>query len=235
MKKPVLTLSLLLIFISSYSQKWKPNIGIEGGMGGGGMTALLKSNNDLISDNSALKKGFAYTGGAFLQLMREGYGFEIKADYSAYSAEAESLTTPENIKIRYLSVPLLFKLRLSKAQGYQPGSWSDESYSLVGNTIYHSDSQYSAGGEFTRSVFLYAGAQYDMLKMATHTHGTTNAVTDDISGLLSGSGYSLVMGAEIAVNMLSIDLSYQHGMKSIHLPSDNRINAVMVKFKFRIL
>lgn len=199
------------------------------------MTALLKSNNDLITDNSALKKGFAYSGGAFLQLMREGYGIEIKANYNAYSAEAESLTTPENIKLRYLSVPLVFKIRLSKAEGYQSGSWSDESYSLIGNTLYHSESQYSPGGSFTRSIFLYAGGQYDMLRNATHTHGTTNAATDDISGLLAGSGYSFVMGAEIAVNMLSIDLSYQHGLKTIHLPSDNRINAVMVKFKFRIL
>jgi len=235
MKKPVVTLLLLFIFIYSFSQKWKPNIGIEGGMGGGGMTALLKSNNDLITDNSALKKDFAYSGGAFLQLMREGYGFEIKANYNAYSAEAESFTTPENIKFRYLSVPLVFKLRLSRAEGYQSGSWSDESYSLIGNTLYHSESQYSPGGAFTRSVFLYAGAQYDMLKKATHTYGTTNKVTDDISGLLTGTGYSIVMGAEIAVNMLSIDLSYQHGMKSIYLPSDNRINAVMFKFKFRIL
>lgn len=235
MKKALASLMLFFIFVCSFSQKWKPNLGIEGGIGGGGMTALLKSNNDLITDNSALKKGFAYSGGAFLQLMREGYGFEIKAIYNTYSAEAESFTTPENLKLAYVSVPLFFKLRLSKGEGYHPGSWSDESYSLIGNTLYHSDSQYSAGGSFTRSVFLYAGGQYDMLKKATHTHGTSNAVTDDISGLMTGTGYSLVMGAEIAVNMLSIDLSYQHGLKSIHLPSDNRINSIMLRFKFRIL
>lgn len=235
MKEAIVTLSLFFIFICSFSQKWKPNIGIEGGMGGGGMTALLKTNNDLITDNSELKKGFAYSGGAFLQLMRAGYGFEISADYNAYSAEAESFTTPESIKLRYLSVPLVFKLRLSKGEGYQPGSWSDESYSLIGNTLYHSPSEYSSGGSFTRSVFLYAGGQYDMLKKATHTHGTTTKVTDDISGLLTGTGYSLLIGAEIATNMISMDLSYQRGLKSIHLPSDNRINAVMFKFKFRIL
>jgi hypothetical protein len=235
MKEAILTLLLFFIFICSFSQKWKPNIGIEGGIGGGGMTALLKTNNDLITDNSALKKDFAYIGGAFLQLMREGYGFEISADYNAYSAEAESFTTPENIKLRYLSVPLVFKIRLSKGEGYQSGSWSDESYSLIGNTLYHSPSEYSPGGSFTRSVFLYAGGQYDMLKKATHTYGTTNEVTDDISGLLTDTGYSLLIGAEIAVNMMSIDLSYQHGLKSIHPTSDNRINAVMFKFKFRIL
>lgn len=199
------------------------------------MTALLKTNNDLISDNSSLKKDFAYSGGGFLQLMREGYGFEISADYNAYSAEAESLTTPENIKLRYLSVPLVFKFRLSKGEGYRAGSWSDESYSLIGNTLYHSPSEYSAGGAFTRSVFIYAGGQYDMLKKATHTYGTTNLITEDISGLLTGTGYSLLIGAEIAVNMMSIDLSYQHGMKSINLPSDNRINAIMFKFKLRLL
>lgn len=235
MKKSLVTLLLFFVFIGSFSQKWKPNFGIEGGMGGGGMTALLKSNNDLITDNSALRKDFAYSGGAFLQLMREGYGFEISADYNAFSAEAESFSTPEDIKLRYLSVPFVFKLRLSRGEGYQPGSWSDESYSLVGNTLYHSPSEYTAGGSFTRSVFLYAGGQYDMLKRATHSYGTTNKITDDISGLLTGTGYSLVVGAEIAVNMLSIDLSYQHGLKSINLASDNRINAVIFKFKFRIL
>ena len=74
MKKSIVTLLLLFIFICSFSQKWKPNFGIEGGMGSGGMTALLKTNNNLITDNSALKKDFAYSGGAFFQLMREGYG-----------------------------------------------------------------------------------------------------------------------------------------------------------------
>ena len=235
MKKAIVTFSLLLIFNFSYSQKCIPTLGIEGGLGGGGMTALLKTNNDIIVDNSALKKDFAYSGGAFLQLMREGFGFEVSVDYNSYAASAESFSTPEDIKLRYLSVPLVFKLRLSKGEGYQAGSWSDESYSLIGNTIYHSASQYSAGGAFTRSVFFYAGAQYDMLKRATHTYGTTNKVTDDISGLLAETGYSLVVGAEIAVNMISMDLSYQRGMKSINLLSDNRINAIIFKFKFRIL
>ena len=233
MKKAIVTFSLLLIFNFSYSQKWIPTLGIEGGLGGGGMTALLKTNNDIIIDNSALKKDFAYSGGAFLQLMREGFGFEVSVDYNSYAANAESFSTPEDIKFRYLSVPLVFKVRLSKGEGYEAGSWSDESYSLIGNTLYHSPSQYSAGGAFTRSVFFYAGAQYDMLKRATHTH-TTNEVTDDISGLLAETGYSLVVGAEIAVNMISMDLSYQRGMTSINPLSDNRINAIIFKFKFRI-
>ena len=235
MKKSIVTFLLLFISIYSFSQKWKPTLGIEGGLGGGGMTALLKTNNDIITDNSALKKDFAYSGGAFFQLMRSGYGFEISADYNAFAADALSLTTPERISLRYLSVPLVFKFRLSSGEGYQPGSWSDESYSLIGNTLYHSASQYSPGGSFTRSVFLYAGAQYDMLKKATHTYGTTNEVTEDISGLLAETGYSLVVGAEIAVNMISMDLSYQHGIKSMQLLSENRINAIMFKFKFRIL
>ena len=235
MKKSTVTFLLLFISFYSFSQKWKPTLGIEGGIGGGGMTALLKSNNDIITDNSALKKDFAYSGGGFLQLMREGYGFEVSADYNAFAANAESFSTPEKISLRYLSVPLVFKLRLSTGEGYQSGSWSDESYSLIGNTLYHSASQYSPGGSFTRSVFLYAGAQYDMLKKATHTYGSTNEVTEDISGLLSETGYSLVVGAEIAVNMISMDLSYQHGMKSMQLLSENRINAIIFKFKFRIL
>lgn len=235
MKKAIVTFLLLFIFIFSYSQKWKPNLGIEGGIGGGGMTALLKTNNDIIRDNSELKKNFVYSGGGFFQIMKPGYGFEVKAVYSAYGADAESFNTPENISLRYLSVPLLFKFRLSTGEGYQAGSWSSESYSLIGNTLYHSPSQYSAGGSFTRNVYLYAGAQYDMLKKATHTYGTMTKSTDDISGLLAETGYSLVVGAEIAVNMISLDFSYQKGMNSISMLSENRINAFMFRFKFRII
>lgn len=235
MKRPIVTLMLSFIFIFSFSQKWKPNLGIEGGIGGGGMTALLKTTNDIIRDNSELKKDFVYSGGGFLQLMRPGFGIEVKAVYSAYGADAESFSTPESIKLRYFSVPLLFKFRLSSGEGYQSGSWSSESYSLVGNTLYHSPSQYSAGGAFTRDVFLYAGAQYDMLKKATHTYGTSTKVTDDISGLLAETGYSLVVGAEIAVNMMSLDFSYQRGMKTMQLLSENRINAFVFRFKFRII
>jgi len=235
MKKSILTLVLSFVFIVSFSQKWKPTLGIEGGMGGGGMTALLKTNNSIIRDNAELKKGFAYTGGAFLQIMRQNLGFEVKVDYSSYGAEAESFSTPENINLRYLSVPLLFKVRLSTREGYSSGSWTDESYSLIGNTLYHSPSQYSAGGAFTSSVFLYAGAQYDMLKRATHTYGTTTKSVDDISGSLSETGYSLVAGVELTMNMLSFDFSYQKGMKPVIPLTDNYVNAFLVKIKFRIL
>ena len=235
MKRAIISLILSLIFFISFSQKWKPTLGLEGGMGGGGMTALLKTSNSMIQDNSELKKGFAYSGGAFLQIMRPSFGFEAKVDYSSYVAEAESFSTPEKISLRYLSVPLVFKVRLSTKEGYSSGSWTDESYSLVGNTLYHSPSQYSAGGAFTTNVFLYAGAQYDMLRRATHEHGTTTKTTDDVSGKLTDTGYSLVAGVEFTVNMLSFDFSYQKGMKTVDPGAENYINAFMVKVKFRIL
>lgn len=235
MKKTIVTLMLSFVFIVSFSQKWKPTLGIEGGMGGGGMTALLKTNNSIIRDNAELKKGFAYSGGAFLQVMRQNFGFEVKAVYSSYGADAESFSTPENINLRYLSVPMVLKVRLSTREGYTSGSWTDESYSLIGNTLYHSPSQYSAGGAFISSVFFYAGAQYDMLKRATHTYGTTTKSVDDISGSLSETGYSLVAGLEMTMNMLSFDFSYQKGMKPVMPLSENYVNAFMFKIKFRIL
>jgi hypothetical protein len=235
MKKAIVSLLLSFLFMYSFSQKWKPTLGIEGGMGGGGMTVLLKSGNHFIKDNSELKKDFAYSGGAFLQVMRQSYGFEIKVDYTSYEANAESFSTPEIIALKYLSIPFVFKVRLSTKEGYSSGSWTDESYSLVGNTLYHTPSQYSAGGAFTSNVFLYAGAQYDMLKKATHTFGTTTKTTEDISGKLADSGYSLVAGVEFTVNMLSFDFSYQKGMKTIDPVQENYINAFLVKVKFRIL
>lgn len=235
MKKIAVTVILSFVFLLSFSQNWKPTFGLEGGMGGGGMTAILKSSNSIIKDNSELKRGFAYTGGAFIQLMRKSCGFEVKLDYTAYSAEAESFNTPEIIALRYLSVPVLFKLRISSREGYESGTWTDESYSLVGNTIYHTPSQYSAGGKFVSNVFIYAGAQYDMLKKATHTTGTMTKTTENISGQLIGTGYSLVGGVEFTVNMLSFDFSYQKGMKTIDPASDNFVNAFMFKVKFRIV
>lgn len=155
MKRIIISLILSFIFFFSFSQRWKPTLGLEGGMGGGGMTALLKTSNSMILDNSELKKGFAYSGGAFLQIMRPSFGFELKVDYSSYVAEAESFSTPEKISLRYLSVPLVFKVRLSTKEGYSSGSWTDESYSLVGNTLYHSPSQYSAGVEFTVNMLSF--------------------------------------------------------------------------------
>ncbi|MBK7627134.1 MAG: hypothetical protein IPJ16_08045 [Bacteroidales bacterium] len=235
MKKTIGTLILSFVFVVSFSQKWKPTLGIEGGMGGGGMTALLKTNNPIIKDNAELRKDFAYSGGAFLQVMRQSFGFEVKVDYTSFGANAESFSTPENINLRYLSVPFVFKLRLSTKEGYSSGSWTDESYSLIGNTLYHSPSQYSAGGAFTTNVFIYAGAQYDILKRATHTYGTTTKAVDDISGSLSETGYSFVVGAEFTMNMLSFDFSYQKGLKPAIPLSDNYVNAFLVKVKFRIL
>ncbi len=236
MKKPIVTLLLSCLFFYSFSQKWKTNLGLEGGMGGGGMTALLSTNNPLIVDNSALKKGFAYTGGVFLQIMRPNYGFEIKAVYSSYNAEAESFSTPESINLKYLSIPLLFKVRLTTKSGYTSASYTAESYSLFGNTLYHHPSEYSAGGNpVTRSVFLYAGAQYDMLQNANHTYGTSTKTTEDISGQLVKSGNSFVAGLEFTVNLMSLDLSYQKGLKSIDPNIPNYINAIFVRLKFRIV
>jgi hypothetical protein len=235
MKKSIIAVLLSFLFLNSFSQKWKPNLGLEGGMGGGGMSGLFKTNNPIIVDNSELKKNWPFTGGAFLQVMKPSFGFEVKVSYASYLAEAESFSTPESINLKYLSVPLLLKIRLSSKTGYTSGTWSDESYSLIGNTIYHSSSQYSPGGLETKSVFLYVGGQYDMLKKSSHTYGTTNKITDDLTGSLEPTGYSLVAGLEFAANLISIDFSYQKGMTSIFADSDNKINAFFVKFKFRII
>ena len=117
MKRTIIFLLLTFVGIQLFSQKWKPGFGIEGGMGGGGMTALLKTENPIIVDNSELKKSWAYSYGAFLQIMRPGYGFETKLNFNSFSAEAESFSTPESISMKYMSVPLLFKIRLSTKEG----------------------------------------------------------------------------------------------------------------------
>jgi hypothetical protein len=236
MKKVIVSFMLIFIFIVSFSQKWKPNLGFEGGMGGGGMNALLKSNNPLIKDNSALKKGFAYSYGPFLQLMKPGYGIEVKLDFNSFNAEAESLTTPEGIKLKYLSVPVLFKIRLSSKEGVTSSSWSDESYTLIGNTLYHSPGQYSGGGNrFTSNIYLYGGIQYDQMRSATHTYGTTTSITDDIKGGLVNNGYSYIGGLEITNNMASFDFSYMKSLKSIDPKIDNKISGFFIKVKIRII
>jgi hypothetical protein len=236
MKKGIVTIILLLISIISFSQKWKPGLGFEGGMGGGGMNNLLQSTNPLITDNSALKKTWAYSYGPFLQVMKPAYGFEVKLNFNSFEVDAESFSTPESIKMKYLSVPVLFKIRLSSKEGITAESWSDESYSLIGNTLYHTPSQYSAGGNrFTTSVFLYGGIQYDMLRSATHTYGTSTPSTDDIKSQLVNSGYSFIGGLEITMNMLSFDFSYLRGLKSVDPTIDNKVSGFFVKLKLRLL
>lgn len=236
MKRTIAALVLTFIFVSTFSQTWKPGFGIEGGMGSGGMTALLKTANPVIVDNSELKKGWAYSYGAFVQFMRPGYGFETRINLNSYSAEAESFSTPESISMKYMSVPLLFKIRLSSKEGITTSSWTDESYSLIGNTIYHTPGQYSAGGNpFTTNVYLYAGGQYDMLNKATHTFGTPTGTTEDISTSLLKSGYSMIGGLEFTINMLSFDFSYQKSMKSVYPGTDNKVSAFFVKIRLRII
>jgi hypothetical protein len=233
MRKTAITLMLLLIFTYSFSQNWKPNLGFEGGMGGGGMSVLLKSSNPLIIDNAALKNSWAYTFGPFLQIMKPAYGMEVKLNFNSFSSEAESFSTPESMKFKYMSVPVLFKIRLSSRSGVTSGSWTDESYSLIGNTLYHTPSEYSAGGNpFTTNVFLYAGGQYDILKQATHTYSKP---IEDLTGKLVKSGYSFIAGLEFTMNMLSFDFSFQRGLTSFDPVTENRINAFFVKIKLRLI
>jgi hypothetical protein len=236
MKKAVVTVVLTFVFIVSFSQKWKPNLGFEGGMGGGGMTQLLKSNNPVIKDNAQLMKTWAYSYGPFIQLMKPAYGFEVKLNLNSFENDAESFSTPESIKFKYLSVPMLFKVRLSSREGITSESWSDESYTLIGNTLYHTPSQYSAGGSrFTTSVFLYGGIQYDQMKSAIHTYGTTTPSVVDITGSFVNKGYSYIGGLEMTINMLSFDFSYMRSMKSIDPKIDNKIGGFFIKIKLRVL
>jgi len=236
MKKVLASLAFSFIFSLSFSQKWKPNLGIEGGMGGGGMNELLKVNNPLIKDNAELKKTWAYSYGPFIQLMKPAFGFEAKLNFNSFESDAESFSTPESIKLKYLSVPVLFKVRLSSREGITAESWSDESYTLIGNTLYHSPGQYSAGGErFTTSVFLYGGIQYDQLRSATHTYGTSTSSVDDISGSLVEKGYSYIAGLEMTINLLSFDFSYMKSLKSVDPAIDNKVSGFFIKVKLRVL
>jgi len=236
MKKAIVSFMLSFLFILSFSQKWKPNLGIEGGMGGGGMNELLKANNPLIKDNAALKKTWAYSYGPFIQLMKPAFGFEAKLNFNSFENDAESFSTPESIKLKYLSVPILLKFRLSSREGITASSWSDESYTLIGNTLYHSPGQYSAGGErFTTSVFLYGGIQYDQLRSAIHSYGTTTSSVDDITGSLVEKGYSYIAGLEMTINLLSFDFSYMKSLKSVDPTIDNKVSGFFIKIKLRVI
>jgi hypothetical protein len=236
MKKTIMSLTLTFLFAVSFSQKWKPNLGFEGGMGGGGMTNLLKSTNPLIIDNSELKKSWAYSYGPFLQIMKPAFGIEVKLNFNSFEAEAESLTTPESFKMKYLSVPVLLKFRISSREGVTASSWSDESYTLIGNTLYHSPSEYTAGGDrFTTNVFLYGGIQYDKLRSAVHSYGTTVKTTNSIAGDLESSGYSFIGGVEMTINLLSFDFSYMKSLKSVDPVTDNKVSGFFIKLKIRVI
>ncbi len=236
MKKTIMALLLSSLFTISFSQKWKPSFGFEGGMGMGGMNNLLKSTNPLILNNSELKKSWAYTYGPFLQIMKPAFGFEVKLNWNSFESEAESWTKPESIKLKYMSIPVLLKFRLTSREGITAGSWSDESYTLIGNTLYHSPGQYSAGGNpFTSNIFIYGGIQYDKLRSATHSFETTLPVTDNLAGSLVESGYSYVAGLEISVNLCSFDFTYIRSMKSIDPVTENNVSGFFVKLKLRII
>jgi hypothetical protein len=236
MKKTIASLLISFTFITSFSQKWKTNLGFEGGMGGGGMNNILKSTNPLIKDNTELKKSWAYSVGPFIQLMKPAFGFEVKLNFNSFTNESLSMTTPEDIKIKYLSVPVLLKVRLSSKEGITSESWSDEKYTLIGNTLYHTPGQYSAGGNrFTSSVFLYGGIQYDQLRSATHSYGTPNETIDDLASKLVNRGYSFIGGLEMTMNLLSFDFSYLKGLSSIDPATVNQVSGFIVKMKIRII
>jgi len=236
MKKAIVVLMFSFICIVSFSQKFKPGLGFEGGMGGGGMSQLLQSNNSMIKNNAELKKTWAYSYGPFIELMKPAFGFEAKLNFNSFEMDAESFSTPEAIKMKYLSVPMLVKVRLSSREGITAASWSDESYTLIGNTLYHSPGEYSAGGErFTTSVFLYGGIQYDQLRSATHSYGTSSPSVDDITGSFVQKGYSYVAGLEMKINMLSFDFSYIKSMKSVDPAIENRVSGFCIKVKLHII
>lgn len=232
MKRTIVALLLSFFFTISFAQKWKPGLGFEAGMGGGGMNNLLKSTNPLIKNNSELKKNWAYSYGPFLQIMKPAFGLEVKLNFNSFDVEAESLVTPESIKMKYMSVPVLLKFRLSSREGITAGSWSDESYSLIGNTLYHTPGQYSAGGSrFTSSVFLYGGIQYDQLRSAVHEY----SIVENITSTLVESGYSYVLGLDWSINLLSFDFSYMKSLKSIDLVTENKVSGFFIKLKLKLI
>lgn len=236
MKKVFFVLILSFIGVVSFSQKFKPGLGFEGGMGGGGMSQLLKSNNPMIIDNAELKKTWAYSYGPFIELMKPAFGFEAKLNFNSFEMEAESFSTPEAIKMKYLSVPMLIKVRLSSREGITASSWSDESYTVIGNTLYHSPGEYSAGGErFTSSIFLYGGIQYDQIRSATHTYGTSSPSVDDITDSFVEKGYSYIAGLELKINMLSFDFSYIKSLKSVQPAIENKVSGFFIKVKLHII
>lgn len=236
MKRTIIAFLLSFLFTISFSQKWKPSFGFEGGMGIGGMNNLLKSTNPLIVDNAELKKSWAYTYGPFIQIMKPAFGLEMKLNWNSFESEAESMTNPESFKLKYMSIPVLLKFRLSSRQGITASSWSDESYTLIGNTLYHTPGQYSSGGSpFTTNIFIYGGMQYDHIRSAIHSFGTTTAVTDNIAGKLVENGYSYVIGLEMSVNLCSFDFSYMKSMKSIDPVTENKVSGFFVKLKLRII
>jgi hypothetical protein len=168
--------------------------------------------------------------------MKPAFGLEVKLNFNSFDAEAESFTTPESFKMKYMSVPVLLKFRISSREGVTASSWSDESYTLIGNTLYHSPSQYSAGGNrFTTNVFLYGGIQYDQLRSATHTSGTTNTTTSSIVSKLESNGYSYIGGLEMTINLLSFDFSYMKSFKSVDPVTVNNLSGFFIKIKLRII
>lgn len=226
MKKTTITLLLSFIFMFSFSQtKWQPHLGIEGGTGPSALTSEVKPDHS---------NGWSSTIGASIQLMRsisKPYGFEVKANYNWIKVEGNKM-------FKYISVPLLLRICLSSKTGYTRSSWSDESYSYYGNSLYHTPSQYSEGGtKVTSTVFFYAGAQYDMLQKAltgvTGPGVTATAVTD-ITGNYMNSGYSIVAGLELNMGKIYFDFSYQKGMSSIDPNIENNINTFWIKIKFLI-
>jgi hypothetical protein len=236
MKKLVITLLLASLSIFSFSQKMKPSLGFEGGMGGGGMQSLMKTENPFVVTNSELKKSWAYSYGPFLQLMSQKFGIEAKLNFNSFSAEAESFVTPEKLALSYVSIPIIMKFCISSKEGVTSSSWSDEKYTLIGNTLYHTPGEYSAGGNpFTANVFIYGGMQFDQLKKATHTYGTTNSTTESIISSMSASGTSYVAGLEMTMNMLSFDFSYQQSLETVIPGKAVKLSGFFVKIRLRII
>jgi hypothetical protein len=223
---------------------FKPGFGFDFGLGPGGMDALYQTNNPMIKHNASLSNNPLNSGtiGFFLQFMRSrenssghaipGYGIKTKLSFNSFSSESESFVDNEAIVIKTTSIPVLFKVCLSANEVDVSASRSPDSYTLSGNTVYYYPGQYSPGYRTTKSIFLYAGPQYDMINKAKYSY---NGSSSDIRSNFVKSSYSFLAGMEIMMGNGSLDFGYQKGLKSVSTVTPININAFFIKFAVTII
>jgi hypothetical protein len=114
--KKLIILSIIVFCISSFVQAQVARFGIDGGV------AISRGKYTPFDGDRRVYVGF--DGGAFIQLGQQRIKFHGEVNYTMIGVELNNFTSEHTIKHRYITVPLLAKVRAGKFHlltGFQAG------------------------------------------------------------------------------------------------------------------
>jgi hypothetical protein len=248
MKSFILSGLILLCALNGYSQKkGKANFSIEFGLPLVGISPTTGATNPIIQGNEEWSTNMGFSGGISAEYIGSrkkkngkvmpGFGIKTKALYNYYEFGNQQFLDDEVLKISGVSIPVLLKFCIGSGEVDVKSSQDPDKYSArrINDReieVTRHPGQFNPGYRTTRSFFLYFGPQYSSFNEITYD--------SDNSGYKSGykaveknikkNELAYVLGMEIWLGRIYLDLSYQKSSSSIYTGGSVYLQGFMGRF-----